>query len=137
MIPALLVRTLASGGNSSDSSNALAADQREVACPPRRAACTAVCHARQPSLGALAARDENGREQSGKPLNHSRNHIFWSGTETVTGKPDGKTKSILLDIGNGIFRSETYRLRSGIGKSKREHYIYGRFKYFPNDNDVS
>ena len=55
MIPALLVRTLASGGNSSDSSNALAADERGLACPPRRAACTAVCRARQPSLGALAA----------------------------------------------------------------------------------
>ena len=40
-------------------------------------------------------RDENGWEWSGKPLNHSRNHVFLSGT----GTPDGNTKPILRDIG--------------------------------------
>ena len=52
-----------------------------------------------------ATRDENGRKRSGKPLNRSRNCIFWSGTETGTKKSDGKTKSVLRDIGNGINRS--------------------------------
>ena len=28
---------------------------------------------------ATASRDENGRERSGKPFNHSRNHIFFVG----------------------------------------------------------
>src|SRR6185436_8502397 len=41
------------------------------------------------------SRDENGREQSGKPLNRSHNYIFWSGTETGTEKTGGKTKSVL------------------------------------------
>ena len=65
-------------------------------------------------------RDENGRERSGKSLNRSRNCIFWSGTETGTEKSDGKTKSVLRDIGNGINRSGACRLRSGIDNSKWE-----------------
>jgi hypothetical protein len=36
-------------------------------------------------------------------------------------QPDGNTNSILRDIGNEIFRSGTFRLRSGIGNTKREH----------------
>ena len=51
-------------------------------------------------------RDENDRERSGKSLNHSRNHIFGPGT----GMPDGKTKSVLRNIGNGIIRSGTCRI---------------------------
>ena len=54
---------------------------------------------------AVESRDENGRERSGKPFNHYRNHIFLSGMETGTGTPDGNTKPILRDIGNGIIRS--------------------------------
>ena len=68
-----------------------------------------------------ASRDENGRERSGKCLNHSRSCIFLSGTETGTGRPDGKTNPVLRDIGNGIFRTETRRLRSGSGNTKRKH----------------
>jgi len=65
--------------------------------------------------------DENGRERSGKSLNHSRNHIFGPGTGSGTGMPDGKKKSVLRNIGNGIIRSGTYRIRSGIGNSRREN----------------
>ena len=74
------------------------------------------------------SRDENGRERSGKPLNRSRNCIFLSGTETGTEKSDGKTKSVLRDIGNGINRSGACRLRSGIDNSKREN-TYNHFKH--------
>ena len=83
----------------------------------------------------LLSRDENGRERSGKPLNHSRNCIFWSETDARTRKSDartrksdGKTKSVLRDIGNGINRSGACRLRSGIDNSKREN-TYNNFKH--------
>ena len=74
-----------------------------------------------PTTETASSRDENGRERSGKHLNHSRNHIFWPGTGTETGKSDGNTKPVLRYIGNGIIRSGTSRIRSGIGNSKREH----------------
>ena len=64
---------------------------------------------------------ENGRERSGKCLNHFRSHIFWPGTGTGTGRPDGKTNPVLRDIGNRIFQTGTCRLRSGSGNTKREH----------------
>ena len=73
-------------------------------------------------------RDENSRERSGKPLNRFRNCIFLSGTETGTGKSDGKTKLVLRDIGNGINWSGACRLRSGIDNSKREN-TYNHFKH--------
>ena len=73
-------------------------------------------------------KDENGRERLGKPLNRSRNCIFWLGTKTGTEKSDGKTKSVLRDIGNGINRSGACRLRSGIDNSKREN-TYNHFKH--------
>ena len=79
---------------------------------------------------ATASRDENGRERSGKPFNHSRNHIFLSGTEKGTGTPDGNTKPILRDIGNGIIRSGISRLRSGIKNSKRKHHHMLPFQTF-------
>ena len=66
----------------------------------------------------LKHRDENGRERSGKCLNHSRSCILLPGTETGTRRPDGKTKPVLRDIGNGIFRTGTCRLRSGSGNFK-------------------
>ena len=64
--------------------------------------------------------DENDRERSGK-LNRFRNCIFLSGTETGTEKTEGKTKSVLRNIGNGIIRSGTCRIRSGIGNSRRKN----------------
>ena len=78
--------------------------------------------------GIDISRDENGRERSGKLFNHSRNCIFWSGTEAGTKKSDGKTKSVLRDIGNGINRSGACRLRSGIDNSKRKN-TYNHFKH--------
>jgi hypothetical protein len=59
------------------------------------------------SLSSVHDRDESGRERSGKPLNHSCNHIFLPGTGAGTGKPDGKTKAILRDIGRETYRSGT------------------------------
>jgi len=78
-------------------------------------------------------RDENGWEWSGKPLNHSRNHIFLSGT----GTPDGNTKPILRDIGNGIIRSGISRLRSGIENSKRNTTTCYHFKHLAQQNSYN
>ena len=47
--------------------------------------------------------------------------FFLPGTETGTRRPDGKTKPVLRDIGNGIFRMGTCRLRSGSDNTKQEH----------------
>jgi len=61
-------------------------------------------------------RDGNGREQSGKCLNHFHSCIFFL-PETGTRRPDGKIKPVLRDIRNEIFRIGTCRLRSGSGNS--------------------
>jgi len=58
---------------------------------------------------SVVARDENGRERSGKPYNHFRYHIFYAGTGTGTGMPVGKMKSGLRDSENDTFRSVTCR----------------------------
>jgi len=78
-------------------------------------------------------RVENGRERSEKSPNHSCFCIFQSGTGAGTGNADGKTKPILWDIGNGIYRSGTCRLRSGIGNSRRENTC-NHFKHEAQEN---
>ena len=83
-------------------------------------------------------RVENGRERSGKHRNHSRSCIIWPGTVAGTGKPDGKTNSILRDIGNGILRSGTCRLRSGIDNTKRKHrYTCNHLKQLARRNNCN
>ena len=83
-------------------------------------------------------RVENGRERSGKHRNHSRSCIIWPGTVAGTGKPDGKTNSILRDIGNEILRSGTCRLRSGIDSTKRKHrYTCNHLKQLARRNNCN
>ena len=63
-------------------------------------------------------RVENGRENS---LTIPAPVFFLPEMDAGMGKADGKTKSILRDIGNRIYRLGTHPLRLKIGNSNCEH----------------
>jgi hypothetical protein len=55
--------------------------------------------------------------------------FFWPGTGAGMGKTDGKTNSILRDIGNGNYGSGTYQLRWENINYGREHDTCNHFKH--------
>lgn len=55
--------------------------------------------------------------------------LFWPGTGAGMGKTDGKTNSILRDIGNGNYGSGTYQLRWENINYGREHDTCNHFKH--------